>query len=151
MAKDSVTFRDLYQYYPYKKNIEGVVIQPYVKKSECTNTPESLNFYEYRKILSVYFKYLIQYFLQGGIFEMPHSKLGRLHLYKYRAPGIIAKRFNEKYIIDNIHSSKYRVILKWDKKNYPIPNAAFWKVKINFGKELYTKLTQEPESIFNIL
>lgn len=150
--KKCISLQELYLLYKYKKKPDvDYVSLPYFPDSEITNTVNSFTYKEWKLIVTTYYKYLKEYLLQGNEYKCP-DRMGMLYMKKYKAPNIV-KKVHYKNKIDNFHSNNYRVLIKWDRKGFPISYPEMWKIAptATFDRDIYKKLTNEISNINNII
>lgn len=157
MKKNTLTNRDLYLSYKYKKYPDNpnTVPNPYFPKSEHTNSEYSLKIDEWKEIINCYMDVLGDYLIQGNVFVAPHN-MGTFKMLKYKNANNKEKRTKYKYDEDdsNYIYSEYRLILKWLKErkySHSIWKLNNYRVSIgrSFRKKLYLNMKQNSNNILN--
>jgi hypothetical protein len=148
MKRKFITLTNLFLRYPYKcQEIYGKVVPvPYVPKQEvnCSHN-YSVDYKLYRKILKVYFKYVVQFLIQGNRFEIP-SRLGHFLIKRYKYKGFIRYdrntiqengKFKMEYV-KNDHTNGYIAKTTWFRYRSPLKYPGWWMFRPNpfFRKQL---------------
>lgn len=97
---DSITLPDFYIEYPYRKNPKDRKTHQslYVKQKDESLHRHALDWYKFKEIVSVYYKYVMLYILQGRVYRFS-SPIGDLRLYKWKPKR---ERYNFNKIIKKI-------------------------------------------------
>ena len=85
------TLKDIYFFYPYKKNlpfVEGVIPVPFVKHADCTDTNLSADWYEWQTIVLAYLEKLKLHLEEGNSIELG-SRCGEFALAKLKTKSFI--------------------------------------------------------------
>jgi len=154
-----ISNKDLFYFYPYKKNIittGNTVPQPYVKKSdEVVDHPLSIDYNVWQSVINSYINIITETLLTGREYYFP-TYMGKLQLRKYRTN----RRINWKATQDNDKKTYYSlntntVILKWyrDYRITRLKRRFHWKVGMAkiLKTKIYERLSQNKNYIFNIL
>lgn len=130
---------DFFLKYPYKKNIilsANTIPYPYVKKSDVSDHPMTIDYNEYRVIIERYLQ-MIGDDVINGIDYHPKGKIGFIGFkkFKFGNKGLInyAKtRDQGKLILDMTRGQdKYGVKSAWERYKRSFVNRVSWRVKIN--------------------
>lgn len=157
MKKNTLTNRDLYLKYKYKKYPDNpnTVPNPYFPKSEHTNSEYSLTQSSWKEIINCYMDILGDYIIQGNSYIAPHN-MGTFKMQKYKNNN--AKEKKEKYKYDDTDEdyvySEYRLILRWlREKRY---SQKIWSqncYRVSLGrkirKAIYNYIKNNPTNILN--
>lgn len=161
MKRDKrITIKDMFSFYPYKKNIKtdgNTIPQPYIKKSDVIEDhPESIDFNQWQSVVNDYLDIVIEVLLTGKEYSFPNY-LGKLQFRKYKTTRLINWREtslqNKKVYYRNKDS--LRVILKWY-RDYKIARFRYrfhWKIRMakKLSMALHEKITKHHGYIYNIL
>lgn len=157
IKKNTLTNRDLYLAYKYKKYPDNpnTVPNPYFPKSEHTDSEYSLNIGEWKEIINTYMDILGDYVIQGNSFLAPHN-MGTFKMLKYKNANHKEKKEKYKYndTDENYVYSEYRLILKWLKErkySHSIWKLNNYRISIGrvFRRKLYLNMKNNPNNILN--
>lgn len=131
------TLIDIYYLYKYKKNIPskpGTIPVPFIKHSECTNHSCSVDWYEYRDIISLYLEKLKLYMEEGNSIELG-PKLGAFHLIKYKASRFIdlKKSKEQGKVVKMMRNGidNYYIAPEWIRGKVRLKMKTYWKITLN--------------------
>ena len=152
----TITEKDIYYFYPYKKNpINSIgVPQPYVKKQDISDHQYSLTYDNWLDIVKEYLTLVREELYAGKSYRFP-KLLGAVQFKKYKVYrridwGETIKKQEKVYFKDTD-----RIIVKWDRST---GNSGFkfknhWKIRMTFGfrQELAKKIFEDSTYIYNIM
>lgn len=154
-----ITMVHMFMNYRYKKRGKLMWVK---NKHANSDHKYSLNFKKWVTIMSIYYKYVLQFMMEGKTYNI--KKLGsfRLARYKTKSYNINWKRTLNDYGIENTdrdkkkklaekanyeaiklaHYSNYklkghRIVLDWNKKGIRLPHIKFWGAKVPYSLNLY--------------
>lgn len=172
--KKFFTYLDLYKNYPHKKvDYEKYAnkMKPsyYAKKGLHSSHKYAITYDEYKKILFTYLDELLEYLLEGNVYEVPY-KMGKMYFKKYKGAKVIDyyntnKKYGKynhnkprtewKYVYHkNLHSNRSMARFHWtahsNSKYYP--NRRLWKYRLSrTAKKLVNeRLTNDVNQIYKI-
>lgn len=152
------TLIDFYYFYPFKKNIPsnpGTIPTPFIKQSDCTDTPNSVDWYEYKEIVSLYVEKLKQSMEDGNHIEFG-PRLGIVHLTKFKATRFIDKIKSRdqgkvvKMMRNNIDN--YFITCEWKRGMVRLKMKSYWKIKLNrkWLRTIYLECEKDYAKIYKI-
>lgn len=154
----TITEKDLFYFYPYKKNMPVVgktIPQPYIKKKDESNHRFSLTYDIWLSVLEDYIDEISNILLRGKIIKLPLF-LGELQLKKYKLNRKIdwgeSRKANKK-IYMNPHEL-YAIIVKWNRhhKVCKFKNYYHWKISMNsgLGRKIFEAHQKDPNYQYTI-
>jgi hypothetical protein len=160
MKRDKmITEKDIYYFYPYKKNpppTGRTIPQPYVKKKDVSDHKYSITYDVWLSIIQDYILEINALLFKGKIVKSLNF-LGSFQLKKYKLTKLVnwAKTRQEGKVHYKYDSELYRIIIKWN-RNYKyckFKNAEHWKIRMNsaFAAELYQKSLDDPNYQYSII
>jgi len=152
------TLIDIYYTYKFKKNLpfkDGTIPVPFIKQSECTDTPNSVDWYEWRDIVLAYIEKLKLAMEQGESIELG-PKLGAFHLCKFKADRFIdLKKSKEqgkvvKMMRNNIEN--WFIAPEWIRGRVRLKMKTYWKIKLNrrWVRKIYLACEKDYTKIYKI-
>jgi len=161
MKRDKrITIKDMFIFYPYKKNIKTTgktIPQPYIKQQDVIeDNPSSIDYNEWLSVVSDYIEIISDVLLSGREYVFPNY-IGKLQLRKYKTRRLINwnetnKQGKKVYYRNN---DSLHIILKWY-RDYDIARFRFrfhWKIRMakTFSKALHEKTLKNTNYVYNIL
>jgi hypothetical protein len=173
---EKMTLKHFYQEYPYKKR-ECPTCLPYIADSEISNHSFALTYFEWQKIIMLYFKYLILFLLSGQVYRFS-SKIGELQLIKwkpkkrkvdiYSTLSSIMKKYKiskqeaaayykehkeEAKTYSNRHLDGYKWRVIWKRSGYNVKNISIWAMMLQKKSTydfIHNYLKENPNHIHQI-
>lgn len=152
------TLIDIYYLYKFKKNIKvkpGTVPVPFIKASECTEHPNSADWYEYRDVVNLYIEKLKAHLEEGNSIELAH-KLGEFRLERFKCNRFIDfKKSKEqgklvRFAKNNVDN--YFISYNWARSKVYLKMKFYWKVKLNDAwlRSIYLACEKDYSKIYKI-
>jgi len=152
------TLVDIYFFYPYKKNIQcpiNVVPRPFVKYADCTDTPLSADWYEWKEVIVIYLEKLKKFLEDGNSIELG-SKLGAFHLTKLKTTKFVdfkkSKEAGKVIKFTKSSADNYYIMTSWAKRKVSLKLKNMWRIKINraWVRSIYKSCEQDYSKIYKI-
>ena len=131
------TLIDIYYKYPFKKNLPhklGTIPVPFIKQADCTNTSNTVDWYEWRDIVNLYIEKLKLYMEEGNSIELG-PKLGAFHLIKYKANRFIdlKKSKEQGKVVKMMRNGidNYYIAPEWIRGKVRLKMKTYWKITLN--------------------
>lgn len=156
----NITEKDIYYFYPYKKNpvTNGKTIpQPYVKKTDISDHAYTLTYDEWLAIIKDYILEVRSHIMLGKVFKIP-KQLGTWQLRKYKINTKVdwnATRQLKKKTYYKKEDIDFNLIVKWYRtpKNSSFQFKNHWKLRLakGFRMELAKEIRKDYNYIYNII
>jgi hypothetical protein len=152
------TLIDVYYLYKYKKNIprvSGTIPVPFIKASECTDHPCSVDWYEWKEIITLYIEKLKTHLEEGNSIELG-SKLGEFHLTKFKCDRFIdfkkSKEQGRMVTFKKNNVDNYFIATSWARRKIHLKLKGYWKVKLNDAwlRRVYLACEKDYTKIYKI-
>ena len=153
-----ITLIDFFYLYSFKKNILsklGTIPTPFIKHSECTDTSNSVNWYEYKEIILLYLDKLKLYMENGNSIELG-TKLGEVRLTKFKANRFIDKVKSKKEgrVVKMMRNNvdNYFIAGDWKRGMVRLKMKSFWKIQLNkvWLRKIYLACEKDYTKIYKI-
>lgn len=148
-----VNCNNLFLEYPYKTTPSGkkdAIIR--CQKRVVNDHEYSLYKSQWTEIIHTYFKVMVEYMIQGFVYDIPNRYMGRLKLTKrkylraYNAKK--AKKLNRMACFRNTAFDDYGLRLKWFDKKFKFQS--LWSFRFSKSIPLYDKLIKNTSLIHTL-
>ena len=149
----SITLIDLFFGYPFKKNVQtadNVVPIPYVKKEDIIYNEYTMDYVQWKNIITRYLELVSKTLSEGNTFKMPY-RMGMLETRRFKTKRFLdrvasAKEGKQIFIRKN-NSENYMFYVDWLRKHSEaaFPYKWYWRFVPNrkFLKNLYEQVDRD--------
>ena len=144
--------KDLYLLYPYKKQTKNIT-RPYIKRKDIVEHEYQIDYTEYVKILSVYFKHLLEFLKTGYPYSIP-QKMGEFMLVKkwVRFNAVYNKK-GERKIFFNEKTNGFVPKIKWirhRRSSFKLRSLYKFNLQKPFWRAYFVENQKNPSMILNL-
>lgn len=152
------TLIDIYYLYKYKKNFQvkpGTIPVPFIKQSECTDHPNSADWYEWRDVVNLYLEKIKAYLEEGNSIELGH-RLGEFRLERFKCDRFIdfkkSKEAGKVVRFAKNNTDNYFISYEWSRSKIYLKMKFYWKIKLNdkWLRSIYLACEKDYSKIYKI-
>jgi len=128
------TLKDMYLQYPYKNRdiTSNTVPQPYFPKDQIVcDHKYSLTYKEWKNILGIFFKHVMNALAQGFEYKFPYEQ-GRIGLRKVKGGGVDFQKTTKGNVkkFKNLHLRGWRFLIKWYRYKNKLQYKWVWRIRL---------------------
>lgn len=144
--RDSRALKDLFQFFPYRKNppLSNTIPVPYVKKEDVSDHQYALTYSLWKAILEDIILEIRDCLIDGETWNIG-SHIGTIEVVRFTANNFIdyKKSKEQSKVVRRSRTEHDNIMIKglWSRKRNPLPNKSLWRFKLcrTFKSDIYKR------------